>query len=52
MGADAGVGAVHSPLPRILEKNKMKNKSSYLRHCATSRKVTGSIPDEVKGIFN
>jgi hypothetical protein len=23
-----------------------------LRHCATSRKVTGSIPDEVKGIFN
>ena len=24
---------------------------SWLRHCATSRKVAGSIPDEVTGIF-
>jgi hypothetical protein len=24
---------------------------SWLRHCATSRKVTGSIPDGVIGIF-
>jgi hypothetical protein len=23
-----------------------------LRHYATSRKVTGSIPDEVTGVFN
>jgi hypothetical protein len=25
---------------------------SWLRHCATSRKVTGSIPDEVIGFFS
>ena len=25
---------------------------SLLRHCATSRKVAGSIPDDVNGIFN
>jgi hypothetical protein len=25
---------------------------SWLRHCATSRKVAGSIPDEVIGFFN
>jgi hypothetical protein len=25
---------------------------SWFRHCATSRKVTGSIPDVVIGIFN
>ena len=25
---------------------------SWLRHCATSRKVAGSIPDGVIGIFN
>ena len=25
---------------------------SWLRHCATSRKVAGSIPDGVTGIFN
>ena len=25
---------------------------SWLRHCATSRKVTGSIPDGVIGIFH
>jgi hypothetical protein len=25
---------------------------SWLRHCATSRKVTGSIPDGVTGIFH
>jgi hypothetical protein len=24
---------------------------SWLRHCATSRKVAGSIPDGVTGIF-
>jgi hypothetical protein len=24
---------------------------SWLRHCATSRKVAGSIPDDVIGIF-
>jgi len=24
----------------------------WLRHCATSRKVTGSIPDSVTGIFH
>jgi hypothetical protein len=24
----------------------------WLRHCATSRKVTGSIPDGVTGIFH
>jgi hypothetical protein len=24
----------------------------WLRHCATSRKVAGSIPDEVTGLFN
>jgi len=26
--------------------------SSWLRHCATSRKVTGSIPDGLIGIFH
>ena len=26
--------------------------SSWLRHCATSRKVVGSIPDGVIGIFH
>jgi hypothetical protein len=26
--------------------------SSWLRYCATSRKVAGSIPDEVFGFFN
>jgi len=25
---------------------------SWLRHCATSRKVAGSIPDSVIGIFH
>ena len=25
---------------------------SWLRHCATSRKVTGSVPDGVTGIFH
>ena len=25
---------------------------SWLRHCATSRKVMGSIPDDVIGIFH
>jgi len=25
---------------------------SWLRHCATKRKVAGSIPDDVIGIFN
>jgi len=25
---------------------------SWLRHCATSRKVAGSIPDGVIGIFH
>ena len=25
---------------------------SWLRHCATSRKVAGSIPDNVIGIFH
>jgi len=25
---------------------------SWLRHCATSRKVVGSIPDGVDGIFH
>jgi hypothetical protein len=24
---------------------------SWLRHCATSRKVAGSIPDDVSGVF-
>jgi hypothetical protein len=31
--------------------NQIK-KSSWLRHCATSRKVAGSIPDEAIGLFN
>jgi hypothetical protein len=26
--------------------------SQWLRHCATNRKVTGSIPDGVTGIFH
>ena len=25
---------------------------SWLRHCATNRKVTGSIPDGINGIFH
>jgi len=25
---------------------------SWLRHCATSRKIAGSIPDGVNGIFH
>jgi hypothetical protein len=25
---------------------------SWLRHCATSRKVAGSIPDDIIGIFH
>jgi hypothetical protein len=25
---------------------------SWLRHCATSRKVAGSIPDGITGIFH
>jgi hypothetical protein len=31
--------------------NGGKRYSSWLRHYATSRKVTGSIPDEVIGLF-
>ena len=27
-------------------------RGSWLRHCATSRKVAGSIPDGVNGIFH
>jgi hypothetical protein len=26
--------------------------AQWLRHCATNRKVTGSIPDSVNGIFH
>jgi hypothetical protein len=29
-----------------------KRHCSWLRHCATSRIVAGSIPDEVIGFFN
>jgi len=33
-------------------KNRGTRWRSWLRHCATSRKVAGSIPDVVIGIFH
>ena len=36
-----------------LKKNYIGGGRSWLRHCATSRKIVGSIPDRVvDGIFN
>jgi hypothetical protein len=47
--------ATHS----LLDKNKTQQsfngdtrRRSWLRHCATSRKIAGSIPDGVIGIFH
>jgi hypothetical protein len=34
-----------------LELDIFAQYSSWLRHCATNRKVAGSIPDGVTGIF-
>ena len=43
------------PLKRKIKLNNMLHRGtwwrSWLRHCATSRKVAGSIPDVVIGIF-
>jgi hypothetical protein len=35
-----------------LLKNREHGQRSWLRYYATSRKVVGSIPDEVTGFFN
>ena len=40
-----GAFVPHYPLPRVTRWR------SWLRHCAASRKVAGSIPDGVIGIF-
>jgi hypothetical protein len=38
---------------RLTDSHKTRTfKRSWLRHCATSRKVAGSNPDEVIGFFN
>jgi hypothetical protein len=37
---------------KVLSKNGSKRCRGWLRHCATNRKVTGSIPDCVTGIFH
>jgi len=31
---------------------RFSSMNSWLRHCATSRKVAGSIPDNVTGLFH
>jgi hypothetical protein len=33
-------------------KSPLQKSYSWLRHCATSREIAGSIPDEVIGFFN
>jgi hypothetical protein len=55
---------IHITLCRLLENSslnsvhsKFQNATewwwrSWLRHCATSRKVAGSIPDDVNGIYH
>ena len=37
---------------QLLHKSRGPRWRSWLRHCATSRKVAGSIPDGVIGIFH
>ena len=44
---------INMPLsPMITVKQWVTRWRSWLRHCATSRKVAGSIPDGVIGIFH
>jgi hypothetical protein len=39
------------PLFQALQFSMGYTVAQWLRHCATSRKVAGSIPDDVTGIF-
>jgi hypothetical protein len=41
----------HTEVPQILGATVQNLGCSWLRHCATNRKVAGSIPDGVIGIF-
>ena len=43
---------IASPFTHILIAPWCTRWRSWLRHCATSRKVAGSIPDGVNGIFH
>jgi hypothetical protein len=43
--------SVQGPL-RVSNLAAARGRRMWLRHCATSRKVAGSIPDAVIGIFH
>jgi hypothetical protein len=43
---------IYNFLLRMTDTMTSQNIGSWLRHCATSRKVAGSIPDEVTEFFN
>jgi hypothetical protein len=43
---------LHYSLSPVLSRMRNTRWSSWLRHCATSRKVAGSIPDGVTGNFH
>jgi hypothetical protein len=42
----------HAPTAIFLEPFHKKTVAQWLRRCATNRKVAGSIPDGVIGIFH
>ena len=44
--------AVHIQICIQLKSNRGTRWRSWLRHCATTRKVAGSVPDGVIGIFH
>ena len=50
----ARLTCIRSSLPNLIQYLSVRGRRwrSWLRHCATSRKVTGSIPDGVIGIFH
>ena len=54
--SDANISSACQGIPRILYNPKVhcgtRGARSWLRHCATNRKVAGSIPDGVIGIFH
>jgi hypothetical protein len=41
-----------TPVFPIITKKEMAQWHSWLKHCTTSWKIVGSIPDGVTGIFN
>jgi len=46
------VSDIGSPLRTILVSSPGTAVAQWLRYCATNRKVAGSIPDGVIGIFH